>query len=85
MKIFETRKFRSLRSKLRNTKEKTALKKALKKIISNPLSGKKLKGELQNFRSFGYSVSGQKRRIIYSFDKDTLTFASFGPREGIYG
>lgn len=84
MILVETSKFRKLRKKIKSDLEKEALKEAVLKIIDNPETGKRLKGEFKELRSFGYTVQGQTRRVIYKKEKETLIFFSFGPREGIY-
>ena len=84
MRLLETAKFRKQREKLRGEKEKEALKKAILEVMENPLSGKKLKGELTPFRSCHYAAAGQSQRLIYKFEADTLILFSFGPRQGIY-
>ena len=84
MKIYETSKFRKLRKKIKDKDEKEALKKAIMDLINSPLSGKKLKGEFKELRSFKYFVRGQQRRLIYKYDGDSIYLLTFGPREGIY-
>lgn len=84
MKIKETRKFKKQREKLKAEEELIQLKEAIIKVIKDPLSGKKLKGEFKELRSFKYFSSGQQRRLIYKFEEDHLVLYSFGPREGIY-
>ena len=84
MRLVETSKFKKLRKKLRQEQEKIELKNAIKKILADPNSGKKLKGEFRELMSFNYSVIGQSKRLIYKKEKDTLILFSFGPREGIY-
>ncbi|MEI6613406.1 MAG: type II toxin-antitoxin system RelE/ParE family toxin [Chrysiogenales bacterium] len=84
MRLLETAKFRKQREKLRGENEKEALKKAILEVMENPLSGKKLKGELAPFRSCRYAAAGQAQRLIYKFETDTLILLSFGPRQGIY-
>jgi len=84
MRLVETSKFKRLRKKLRQEQEKKELKNAIKKIVEDPSSGKKLKGEFRELMSFNYSVKGQSKRLIYKTEKDTIILFSFGPREGIY-
>ena len=84
MKIFETRKFRQLRKKIRDDRERQALKRAILEIVQNPMVGKKLKGEFKEFRSFRYFSRGQERRLIYKYENQALYLISFGPREGTY-
>lgn len=84
MRLVETSKFKKLRKKLKQEEEKTGLKKAVLKVIKDPYSGKKLKGEFRELLSLHYFVKGQSRRLIYKVEKDTLVLFSFGPREGIY-
>ena len=84
MKIYETPKFKKLRKKLRSDLEKQALKRAIIAVAVNPLTGKKLKGELKELWKYEYSVAGQEKRLTYKVDKDSLYLVSFGPREGIY-
>ncbi len=84
MRLVETSKFKRLRKKLKQEKEKAELKNAIKRIVKDPYSGKKLKGELRELLSFSYSVKGQNRRLIYKAEKHTIVLFSFGPREGIY-
>ena len=84
MKLLETLKFKKLRKKLKEEHEKKALKYAIQEIMKNPDSGKKLKGEFRDLRSFGYTVQGQARRLVYKVESDTIILFSFGPREGIY-
>ncbi len=84
MKIFETRKFKKLREKLKNKQEKEALKSAVENIITDPTAGKRLKGELKGLSRYRYSIQGQERRLIYKVEDNTLYLLSFGPREGIY-
>ncbi len=84
MNLAETSKFRKLRKRIRQEQEKKELKRAVKKISQKPSSGKKLKGEFKELRSFEYKVLGQSKRLIYKVNSDTITLLSFGPREGIY-
>ena len=84
MRLLETSKFKRLRKKLREEQEIKELKSAILKIMEDPISGKKLKGEFRELMSFNYSVKGQSRRLIYKTEKDSLILFSFGPREGIY-
>jgi len=84
MKLVETAKFQKLRKKIREDSERTALRRAIEEIIEAPQSGKKLKGEFADLRSYGYSVKGQARRLIYRWEDDSLVLFSFGPRQGIY-
>jgi mRNA-degrading endonuclease RelE of RelBE toxin-antitoxin system len=84
MRLIETSKFTKQRKKIKETHEKNALKKSIFSIMKNPESGKKLKGEFRDFRSFSYTVKGQSRRLIYRVGKDVLVLLSFGPREGSY-
>jgi hypothetical protein len=84
MKLVETAKFKRLRKRIKETHEKAALKEAINKIIENPQTGKILKGEFKDLRSFKYTAKGQNKRLIYKREKGFLAFFSFGPREGIY-
>ncbi len=84
MRIFETRKFHRLRKKIREGEERKALKEAIIKINEKPFTGKKLKGEFKDLRSYRYFARGQERRLIYKYEKGNLYLISFGPREGIY-
>jgi hypothetical protein len=84
MKLVETAKFKKLRKRIKETHEKAALKEAINKIIENPHSGKILKGEFKDLRSFKYTVKGQNKKLIYKTEKNFLILFSFGPREGIY-
>jgi mRNA-degrading endonuclease RelE of RelBE toxin-antitoxin system len=84
MRLLETPKFGRLRSKLKDDTEREALKGAVLAIAENPLSGKKLKGEFRDLRSFRYAARGQARRLIYKLDEDAVILFSFGPRQGIY-
>lgn len=84
MKVYETGKFKKLRNKLRSDIEKKSLKKAILEVVENPLGGKKLKGELKDFRRHRYSVGGQGRRLIYKIEGETIYLLSFGPRGGVY-
>jgi hypothetical protein len=79
MRLFETAKFRKQREMLRGETEKEALKKVIHDVLGNPLSEKKLQGELAGFSHFRYSVSGQAQKLIYKFTADTLVLFSFGP------
>jgi mRNA-degrading endonuclease RelE of RelBE toxin-antitoxin system len=85
MRLLETPKFQKLRRKLKEESERDALKTAILSIVENPLSGKKLKGELRNLCSFRYAVQGQPRRLVYKLEEDAVVLYSFGPRQGIYG
>jgi len=84
MELIETAKFKKLRKKLKQDKEREELKNAIKEIINNPEAGKKLKGEFKELRSFRYNVYGQQRRLIYKPEPGVITLFSFGPREGVY-
>jgi mRNA-degrading endonuclease RelE of RelBE toxin-antitoxin system len=84
MRLLETSKFGKLRSRLKDDAEREALKGAVLAVAENPLSGKKLKGEFEELRSFRYAVRGQARRLIYKLDEDAVVLFSFGPRQGIY-
>jgi hypothetical protein len=84
MRLEETSKFRRLRKKIKQKQEREELKKAILTVQKKPASGKKLKGEFKELRSFDYTVKGQSRRLIYKAEPDTIILFSFGPREGIY-
>jgi len=84
MRLVETSKFKKLRKKLKQEQERIEFKIAIKSIVEDPYSGKKTKCELKELLSFGYSVKGQRKRLIYKAEKDTIILFSFGPREGIY-
>jgi mRNA-degrading endonuclease RelE of RelBE toxin-antitoxin system len=84
MHLVETSKFKKLRKKIKKGHEKEALRKAISKILESPDSGKPLKGEFNELRSFSYTIKGQNRRLIYKKDEETIVLLSFGPREGIY-
>lgn len=84
MKILETAKFARARKKLVDTGETEALKTAIVVIAGEPSSGKKLRGEFADLRSFVYTVRGQTRRLIYKWNDGEIVLFSFGPRQGIY-
>ncbi|MGD8539011.1 MAG: type II toxin-antitoxin system RelE/ParE family toxin [Candidatus Aminicenantes bacterium] len=84
MRLVETSKFKKLRKKIKEKHEKGALKQAISKILVSPDVGKPLKGEFKELRSYGYTIKGQKRRLIYRKDEDTIVLYSFGPGEGVY-
>lgn len=84
MKVYETPKFRKQRRKLKSNEERSALRTAVQSIIEAPLTGKKLKGEFKDFRSFRYFMEGQEQRLIYKVEGNALYLLSFGPREGVY-
>jgi mRNA-degrading endonuclease RelE of RelBE toxin-antitoxin system len=84
IRILETAKFAKLRRRIRDRAELEALKTAIGEIRRDPLIGKKLKGELENLRSYAYHVRGQARRLIFLWEKEDLVLFSFGPRQGIY-
>jgi len=84
MKLVETSKFKKLRKKIKEDRERKALREAILKVLENPEVGKKLKGEFRDLRSYKYSVKGQNRRLIYKIEREDLILLSFGPREGIY-
>ncbi|MDD8025617.1 MAG: type II toxin-antitoxin system RelE/ParE family toxin [Acidobacteriota bacterium] len=84
MILLETAKFAKLRKKIRDESERMELKAAILAVRDEPSIGKKLKGELGHLRSYAYSVRGQARRLVYHWEKDTVTLYSFGPRQGAY-
>jgi mRNA-degrading endonuclease RelE of RelBE toxin-antitoxin system len=84
MRLVETSKFKKLRKKIKESHEKEALKQAISIILEGTDVGKPLKGEFKELRSYGYTVKGQNRRLIYRKDEDTIVLLSFGPRDGIY-
>jgi mRNA-degrading endonuclease RelE of RelBE toxin-antitoxin system len=84
MKLLETAKFAKLRRRLRDEDERIALRAAIGDVLTDPLVGKKLKGELAHLRSYRFTVRGQARRLLYHFEDDVVTLFSFGPRQGIY-
>lgn len=84
MKLVETTKFKKLRKKLKEDKEKKALRRAIIRVVDNPDLGKKLKGEFKDLRSYGYTVQGKSRRLIYKLETEMIVLFSFGPREEIY-
>jgi mRNA-degrading endonuclease RelE of RelBE toxin-antitoxin system len=84
MRLVEASKFKKQRKRIKETQEKNALKKAISHIMENPDSGKKLKGEFKDLRSFSFTVKGQSRRLIYKMEKNAVVLLSFGPREGSY-
>jgi len=84
MRLVEASKFKRQRKRIKETQEKNALKKAISHIVENPGSGKQLKGEFKELRSFSYTVKGQSRRLIYRMEKNAVVLFSFGPREGMY-
>lgn len=65
MRLLETAKFKKQREKLRSDMERQALKKAVSEVLTNPLAGKKLKGELSPFRSLRFSAGSLSQRLIY--------------------
>ncbi|MGA2533942.1 MAG: type II toxin-antitoxin system RelE/ParE family toxin [Candidatus Aminicenantales bacterium] len=84
MRLLETSKFQKLRSKLKEERERDALRTAVLAVLEDYSAGKKLKGEFQDLRSFRYAVQGQSRRLIYKIENDPIVLFSFGPRQGIY-
>jgi mRNA-degrading endonuclease RelE of RelBE toxin-antitoxin system len=84
MRLLETSKFQKLRKKLKDPEERDALRQAVLELLEDPGSGKKLKGEFRELRSFRFSVRGQPRRLIYKLEEDALVLLSFGPRQSIY-
>jgi len=84
MRILETAKFARTRKKLVDKGEIEALKAAILAIAAEPLTGKKLHGELAPLRTCAYSANGQSRRLIYKFSAEEIVLFSFGPRQGIY-
>lgn len=84
MKLVETTKFKKLRKKLKEDKEKKALRRAIIRVKENPDLGKKLKSEFKDLRSYSYTVQGKSRRLIYKLETEMIVLFSFGPREGIY-
>ena len=84
MRILETAKFARTRKKLADKGEIEALKAAILAIAAEPLTGKKLHGELASLRTFAYLAHGQSRRLIYKFSAEEIVLFSFGPRRGIY-
>jgi len=84
MRLVETSKFKKLRKKIKENHEQEALRKAILGIMESPDSGKPLKGEFKELRSFSYTTKGQNRRLIYRQDEGGIILLSFGPREGIY-
>jgi len=84
MRILETAKFARARKKLVDKGEIEALKTAILAIVAEPLTGKKLHGELAPLRTCAYSANGQSRRLIYKFSADEIVLFSFEPRQGTY-
>jgi len=84
MTVLETSKFRKLRGKLKDGAEREALREAVIRVLEDPESGKKLKGEFQDLRSLRYSVRGQPRRLVYRIDEEDLVLFTFGPRQDVY-
>jgi len=84
MRLIETSKFKKLRKKIKENREKEALRQAVSKILESPDAGKQLKGEFKELRSLSYTTKGQNRRLIYRKDAGTIVLFSFGPREGAY-
>ena len=84
MKILETSKIKKQRKKIRDEAERNSLKQAVNDVVKNPDAGKKLKGEFALLRSYAYTVKGQARRLVYTWEKDLIAFFSFGPRGGAY-
>jgi len=84
MRLLETSKFQKLRKKLRDEDERVALREAVLRLLADPGSGKKLKGEFRDLRSLRFSAHGQSRRLIYKREGDALILFSFGPRQGVY-
>ncbi len=84
MRFLETAKFQKLRKKLRDDGERAALREAVLRLLDDPESGKKLKGEFQDLRSVRFSVRGQPWRLIYRIERDAIVLFSFGPRQSAY-
>jgi hypothetical protein len=84
MRLIETAKFRKQRAMLLGETEKEILKKAILEVIGNPLTEKKLLGELAGFHYFQYSVTGRPQKLIYKFAAGMLVLFSFGPRHVIF-
>lgn len=55
-------------------------------IINNPLIGKELKGDLNDFRSHDFNFQQVAIRIIYAYHEDDnhVTFVYCGTRENFY-
>lgn len=62
------------------TRFKNRLKEAIRELSNNPLLGKKLKGEFEDFRS--YRVGSF--RITYRFNKERLEIAYLDDRKDVY-
>ena len=60
--------------------EKRAIEDSVKSVMDNPESGKPLQHSLKGLRSYR---SGDLR-IIYSIEKDTIFFITFGHRKKVY-
>ena len=84
MRLLETAKFKKQREKLRSELERQALRRAIGEIMENTQAGKKLKGELSQYRSLRFSAGPLSQRLIYQTDADAIILISFGPRQGIY-
>lgn len=84
MRLLETAKFQKLRKKLKDEGERAALREAVLRLLDDPESGKKLKGEFRDLRSVRFSVRGQPRRLIYKIERDAIVLFSFGPRQSVY-
>lgn len=59
---------------------KNRLKEAVRELAENPLSGKKLKGELEGLRSYRLGPF----RLVYRFRKDLLEIVSVDHRKDVY-
>ena len=77
MRLLETSKFKKLRKKIKESREREALREAIIKVLENPEAGKRLKGEFRDLRCVKYSVKGQSRRLIYKAEKETIILLSF--------
>lgn len=84
MRLLETSRFQKLRKKLKDEDARAALREAVLRVLEEPESGKKLKGEFRDLRSLRFTVRGQSRRLIYKLEKDSIVLFSFGPRQGVY-
>lgn len=79
VEIIFTEKFEKEFKKTDNTIKEKA-KKQISKIISNPLTGKQLQYNLKNERI----IYVKPFRIIYAFEKNTISFLRFEHRKKVY-
>lgn len=64
--------------------QKLQLDEAIRKIVANPESGEKKKGDLQNVFVYKFKINNSNYLLAYSFSNEAIDLIMLGSHENYY-